>query len=132
MIEFIVKLHPEISIKSKSVRKRQTLLLERNLKTILLQVDPGVEVIHNFDHLTVLCHCDDEQIKHKLIDPLGCIPGIVNFAQMQSSSFSSLHDIFQQVLQVYASQLEHKSLYQILAHQTRHCVRNNWFYQDQY
>lgn len=109
MIEFLIKLHPEIAIKSKSVRKRQTLLLERNLKTILLQVDPGVEVSNNFDHLTVRCHSDDEQIKHQLIDRLGCIPGIVNFAQMQSSSFSSLHDIFQQVLQVYASQLEHKS-----------------------
>ncbi|MBU2115523.1 MAG: tRNA 4-thiouridine(8) synthase ThiI, partial [Gammaproteobacteria bacterium] len=109
MIEFLIKLHPEIAIKSKSVRKRQTLLLERNLKTILLQVDPGVEVRNNFDHLTVRCHSDDEQIKHQLIDRLGCIPGIVNFAQMESSSFSSLHDIFQQVLQVYASQLEHKS-----------------------
>ena len=109
MIEFLIKLHPEIAIKSKSVRKRQTLLLERNLKTILLQVDPGVEVSNNFDHLTVRCHSDDESIKHQLIDRLGCIPGIVNFAQMQSSSFSSLHDIFQQVLQVYASQLEHKS-----------------------
>ena len=109
MIEFLIKLHPEIAIKSKSVRKRQTLLLERNLKTILLQVDPGVEVSNNFDHLTVRCHSNDETIKHQLIDRLGCIPGIVNFAQMQSSSFSSLHDIFQQVLQVYASQLEHKS-----------------------
>lgn len=53
MLEFIIKLHPEISIKSKSVRKRQTLLLERNLKTILKQLDEQVEVLNNFDHLTV-------------------------------------------------------------------------------
>ena len=109
MIEFLIKLHPEIAIKSKSVRKRQTLLLERNLKTILLQVDPAVEVSNNFDHLTVRCDSDDTNIRQQLIDRLGCIPGVVNFAQMQSSAFSSLHDIFEQVLQVYASQLEHKS-----------------------
>lgn len=109
MIEFLIKLHPEIAIKSKSVRKRQTLLLERNLKTILLQVDPSVKVSNNFDHLTIRCETDDVQIKQKLIDRLACIPGVVNFAEMQSSSFTDLHNIYEQVLEVYAPQLEHKS-----------------------
>lgn len=114
MIEFLIKLHPEIAIKSKSVRKRQTLLLERNLKTILLQVDAGVEVSNNFDHLTVRCDTTDdaaqqETLRQRLIDRLGCIPGIVYFAEMQSGGFSSLHDIFEQVLAVYAPQLEHKT-----------------------
>lgn len=109
MIEFLIKLHPEIAIKSKSVRKRQTLLLERNLKTILLQVDAGIEVSNNFDHLTVRCDSTDDAVRQRLTERLGCIPGIVNFAEMQSGSFSSLHDIFEQVLQVYAHQLEHKT-----------------------
>lgn len=109
MIEFLIKLHPEIAIKSKSVRKRQTLLLERNLKTILLQVDPSVKVSNNFDHLTIRCETDDVQIKQKLTDRLACIPGVVNFAEMQSSSFTDLHNIYEQVLEVYAPQLEHKS-----------------------
>ena len=109
MIEFLIKLHPEIAIKSKSVRKRQTLLLERNLKTILLQVDSSVKVSNNFDHLTICCESDDVQIKQKLIDRLACIPGVVNFAEMQSSSFTDLHNIYEQVLEVYAPQLEHKS-----------------------
>ena len=109
MIEFLIKLHPEIAIKSKSVRKRQTLLLERNLKTILLQVDSRVAVSNNFDHLTVRCDSDDEALRQRLIERLQCIPGIVAFAEMQSSRFSSLHDIFEQVLAVYAAQLAHKS-----------------------
>lgn len=109
MIEFLIKLHPEIAIKSKSVRKRQTLLLERNLKTILLQVDSSVKVSNNFDHLTICCESDDLQIKQKLIDRLACIPGVVNFAEMQSSSFTDLHNIYEQVLDVYAPQLEHKT-----------------------
>ena len=109
MIEFIIKLHPEIVIKSNSVRKRQTKLLERNLKTILLQVDASVEVNNNFDHLIVRCDSEDEQLRQKLIERLACIPGIVNFSEMQSSSFSSLHDIYQQVQAVYADLLQNKT-----------------------
>lgn len=109
MIEFIIKLHPEIAIKSKSVRKRQTLLLARNLKTILLQVDDSVVISNNWDHLTVTCKSDDSKVKQQLIDKMSCIPGIVAFAEMQSSSFTSLHDIYEQVKAVYQSQLENKT-----------------------
>ncbi|NRQ43903.1 tRNA 4-thiouridine(8) synthase ThiI [Rheinheimera sp. YQF-2] len=109
MIEFLIKLHPEIAIKSKSVRKRQTLLLERNLKTILLQVDATVVVSNNFDHLTVRCDSNDAGLRQRLIERLECIPGVVAFAEMQSSTFTNLHDIFEQVLAVYASQLENKT-----------------------
>lgn len=109
MIEFIIKLHPEIAIKSKSVRKRQTLLLERNIKTILLRTDSNIEVNNNYDHLTVRCPSDDAAIKQQLIDRLSCIPGIVHFSEMQSSTFSSLHDIYEQVAAVYAEQIQNKT-----------------------
>ena len=109
MIEFIIKLHPEIAIKSKSVRKRQTLLLERNIKTILLRTDSNIEVNNNYDHLTVRCPSDDAAIKQQLIDRLSCIPGIVHFSEMQSSTFSSLHDIYEQVAAVYAGQIQNKT-----------------------
>ena len=109
MIEFLIKLHPEIAIKSKSVRKRQTLLLERNIKTILLRLDSNIEVNNNYDHLTVRSMSSDAALKQKMIDRLSCIPGIVHFSEMQSSSFSSLHDIYEQVAEVYAEQIQHKS-----------------------
>lgn len=109
MIEFIIKLHPEIAIKSKSVRKRQTLLLERNIKTILLRTDSNIEVNNNYDHLTIRSFTDDAAIHQQLIDRLSCIPGIVHFSEMQSSTFSSLHDIFEQVAEVYAGQLQNKT-----------------------
>ncbi len=107
MLEFIIKLHPEISIKSKSVRKRQTLLLERNLKTILGQTDEQVQVENLFDHLTV--RSAKPELRQTLIERLSCIPGIVSFSEMQSSQFTDLHDIFQQVQAVYQSQLPGKT-----------------------
>lgn len=109
MIEFIIKLHPEIAIKSKSVRKRQTLLLERNIKTILLRTDSNIEVNNNYDHLTICCPSEDTAIHQQLIDRLSCIPGIVHFSEMQSSTFSSLHDIYEQVAAVYADQIQNKT-----------------------
>ena len=109
MIEFIVKLHPEISIKSKSVRKRQTMLLEQNLKTILLQLDPAILVRNLYDHLTVTSPLGDAAMAIKIAEQMQCIPGIVQFAQMQSSEFTSLHHIFEQVLEVYRDQLHGKT-----------------------
>jgi thiamine biosynthesis protein ThiI len=109
MIEFIVKLHPEISIKSKSVRKRQTMLLEQNIKTILLRLDPAVEVHNLYDHLTVRLDKDDEKLRQQMAEHLQCIPGIVQFAEMQSAGFDSLHHIFEQVLALYRDDLNGKS-----------------------
>ncbi|MBV2128030.1 tRNA 4-thiouridine(8) synthase ThiI [Rheinheimera sp. SM2107] len=109
MLEFIIKLHPEISIKSKSVRKRQTKLLERNLKTILAQVDPDVVITNRFDHLTVSSVINTPATRSKMIERLTCIPGIVTFSEMRTSDFADLHDIYLQVLAVYQAQLVNKT-----------------------
>ncbi|MEN3157024.1 tRNA uracil 4-sulfurtransferase ThiI [Alkalimonas sp. NCh-2] len=109
MLEFIIKLHSEITIKSKSVRKRQTKLLQQNLKTILLQLDPAIRIESHWDHLMVLVPEASPQLRAQLIERLACIPGIAQFAEMQSSSFSSLDDIYQQVLPVFADKIAGKS-----------------------
>ncbi len=109
MIEFIIKLQPEISIKSKSVRKRQTMLLEQNIKTILLRLDPAVKVDNLYDHLIVRLDKEDEKLRAQMAEHLQCIPGIVQFSQMQSAGFDSLHHIFEQVLALYRDELQGKS-----------------------
>ncbi|MGB0859899.1 MAG: tRNA 4-thiouridine(8) synthase ThiI, partial [Pseudoalteromonas spongiae] len=50
MFKFIVKLHPEISIKSKSVRKRFTKLLASNVKNMVIRVHEDAKVIQNWDN----------------------------------------------------------------------------------
>lgn len=109
MIEFIIKLHPEISIKSKSVRKRQTKLLEQNIRTIMLRLDEDVKVENNYDHLLVRVNKQDAALRLQMIEHLQCIPGIVTFSEMRSASYDSLHHIFEQVLAQYRSELEGKS-----------------------
>ncbi|WP_423185822.1 tRNA uracil 4-sulfurtransferase ThiI [Alishewanella sp. d11] len=120
MLEFIVKLHPEIAIKSKSVRKRQTLLLERNIKTILKQLDEAVLVTNHFDHLTVTSEREDNMLRERMVEHLACIPGIVSFSQMRSCDFTDLHDIFLQVAAVYESQLAGKTFCVRVRRQGKH------------
>ncbi|MDP4534602.1 tRNA uracil 4-sulfurtransferase ThiI [Alkalimonas collagenimarina] len=109
MLEFIIKLHSEITIKSKSVRKRQTKLLQQNLKTILLQIDDSISIDSHWDHLTVRLEHSTDRVHQKIVERLACIPGIAQYAEMQSSSFISLDDIFQQVLPVFQQQLQGKT-----------------------
>lgn len=109
MLEFIIKLHSEITIKSKSVRKRQTKLLQQNLKTILLQIDDAISIDSHWDHLTVRLEHSTDRVHQQIVERLACIPGIAQYAEMQSSSFTSLDDIFQQVLPVFQQQLQGKT-----------------------
>ena len=54
-MKFIVKPHPEIFIKSESVRKRFTKILERNIRTILQRRTESVAVFNpvSYTHLTL-------------------------------------------------------------------------------
>lgn len=109
MPQFIIKLHPEITIKSKSVRKRQTKLLQQNLKIILLRLDRTIQIDSAWDHLMVSFEQDCVRLQQQIVERLACIPGIAQFAEMTTSRFTSLDDIFLQVLPVFRQQLEGKT-----------------------
>ncbi|WP_419146967.1 tRNA uracil 4-sulfurtransferase ThiI [Pseudoalteromonas 'SMAR'] len=98
MLKFIVKLHPEIAIKSKSVRKRFTKVLEKNIKMLLVRVDEKVKVKNNWDNISVVSQLDDEKTRLALIDNLKRTPGIVQFIEVQETQFENLDDIYQQTI----------------------------------
>ena len=50
-MKFIVKPHPEIFVKSDSVRKRFTRTLERNLRNIIQRETESVAVLNRRDHI---------------------------------------------------------------------------------
>lgn len=57
-MKFIVKPHPEIFIKSESVRKRFTKILERNIRTILQRRTESVAVFNRRDYIEVTSESD--------------------------------------------------------------------------
>ena len=100
MLKFIVKLHPEIAIKSKSVRKRFTKLLENNIKIVLRRVDEKVQVRNNWDNISVVSLLESEQVRLDIIDGLKRIPGIVQFIEVTETEFDSIDDIYQKALEL--------------------------------
>ncbi|KTF12303.1 tRNA uracil 4-sulfurtransferase ThiI [Pseudoalteromonas sp. H105] len=95
MLKFIVKLHPEIAIKSRSVRKRFTKVLENNIKIVLRKLDEKVQVKNNWDNISVVTKSDDTQMRLDFIDGLQRIPGIVQFIEVTETQYDNLHDIYE-------------------------------------
>ncbi|NMR24465.1 tRNA 4-thiouridine(8) synthase ThiI [Pseudoalteromonas sp. NEC-BIFX-2020_015] len=109
MLKFIVKLHPEIAIKSRSVRKRFTKLLENNIKIVLRKLDEKVQVQNNWDNISVVTKSDDAQMRIDFIDGLQRIPGIVQFIEVTETNFENLHDIYEKALDLIGHTVVNKA-----------------------
>lgn len=108
-MKFIVKLYPEIMMKSKSVRMRFTKMLETNIRNVLKKVDENVKVQRQWDKIMVLVPDDKQQLVEAFAERLTCIPGITHSLQVNEYTFDSVDDIYQQVLPVFKEQLAGKT-----------------------
>ena len=106
-MKFIIKLFPEIMIKSESVRKRFVKILTSNIRNVLTKYDDTVAVIKHWDYIEVRSKI--EANLPMLIEQLQRIPGIHHFLQVEEKPFANLHEIFEQTLSDVASQLENKT-----------------------
>ncbi|MFC2436528.1 MAG: tRNA uracil 4-sulfurtransferase ThiI [Aggregatibacter sp.] len=106
-MKFIIKLFPEIMIKSESVRKRFVKILTSNIRNVLTKYDDTVAVIKHWDYIEVRSKIDANL--PMLIEQLQRIPGIHHFLQVEEKLFANLHEIFEQTLSDVASQLENKT-----------------------
>ncbi|MDY4594602.1 MAG: tRNA uracil 4-sulfurtransferase ThiI [[Pasteurella] aerogenes] len=106
-MKFIIKLFPEIMIKSESLRKRFIKILTGNIRNVLHKYDDSVAVIKHWDYIEV--RSKNEENQPHLIELLQRIPGIHHFLQVEEKPFATLHDIFEYTLADVASQLENKT-----------------------
>ncbi|MFT4928885.1 MAG: thiamine biosynthesis protein ThiI [Phenylobacterium sp.] len=105
-MKLIVKLHPEISIKSKSVRKRFTQLLESNIRIQLRRTLETVYVSNQWDRIVVSVKDATSAEQQTVIEQLERTPGIVQFHHVQETKYSDIDDIYQQVFAIYQHQLD--------------------------
>ncbi|MFA0015363.1 tRNA uracil 4-sulfurtransferase ThiI [Vibrio lentus] len=106
-MKFIVKPHPEIFVKSESVRKRFTKILERNIRTILQRRTESVAVFNRRDYIEVTSE-SDKYFKETL-EVLTQTPGIHHSLEVQQSEFKDLHHIYEQVLERSRGLIEGKT-----------------------
>ena len=106
-MKFIVKLFPEIMIKSETVRKRFAKILTSNIRNILQKYDEETAVVRHWDYIEV--RSKNEANREELIALLQRIPGIHHFLEVEEKPFTDLHHIFELTLADVATQLENKT-----------------------
>lgn len=106
-MNYVVKLFPEISLKSASLRRRYIATLQINMHTILSAIDPEVKVQQEWDRLVV--HATPGADQAVLIDALGRIPGIQKFFSARILDTLDPDEILAAVRTVFGGQLHGKT-----------------------
>ncbi|MBD1564162.1 tRNA 4-thiouridine(8) synthase ThiI [Vibrio sp. SA48] len=106
-MKFIVKPHPEIFVKSESVRKRFTKILESNIRNIVKRRTESVAVFNRRDHIEVTSQSN--QYYQEVLEILTQTPGIQQILEVQQSEFKDMHDIYEQVLELSRHNIEGKT-----------------------
>ena len=106
-MKFIIKLFPEIMIKSDSVRKRLIKILTSNIRNVLLRETENVAVIRNWDFIEVRAKVAEEA--PMVLNLLKRTPGIHHILEVEEYPFETMHDIFEQTLAQVREELEGKT-----------------------
>ena len=79
---FLVKLFPEITIKTRTVRWRLIRQLRKNIRSVLSEFDPAVSAVGEWDNLEIQTSTEDPAIIAQISESLTCTPGIAKFMQV--------------------------------------------------
>ena len=109
---FLVKLFPEITIKSRPVRQRQTRQLRKNLRSVLREIDPEITVKGEWDSIDVrpgeTAQANPETLA-RLREQLGCIPGIALFLEVERHDLPDMQGMLDLAMASYAERLHGKT-----------------------
>lgn len=106
---FVIKLFPEITIKSPPVRKRMSRQLTENVRTILKRFDASAKVRQDWDKLVVSVDDASPSQAVAVADMLGCIPGIANFSRVQVYPLGDMQSIYEHTLAAWGEALTGKT-----------------------
>jgi thiamine biosynthesis protein ThiI len=108
-MHFLVKLFPEITIKSAPVRKRFIRHLRENLKELFKGLEFPVTVTRDWDKIDVLSERNDAQAKAQVAEILSNTPGIAHFSLVHSFPLVDEEDVFQKTKSIWGDALKGKT-----------------------
>jgi len=108
-MKFVIKLFPEIIVKSRPVRKRFIVQLKKNLRKVLLPLNENIQIDGSWDYLEVNLDEQNESLANSVLDKLKHTPGIDFILKVKAHSFESLEDIADIAIKEYAAQIENKT-----------------------
>ena len=107
-MKLIVKVFPEITIKSRPVRKQFIRQLAKNIRTVLKDLDPALDVQGEWDNLEVQTGLSDGKLLREMIERMRCIPGIAHFLEVHEYPLGDFDDVLDKCRQHFGSQLPGK------------------------
>ncbi|TLX54290.1 tRNA 4-thiouridine(8) synthase ThiI [Stutzerimonas nosocomialis] len=107
-MKLIVKVFPEITIKSRPVRKRFIRQLAKNIRAVLRDLDPALSVDGEWDNLEVETAVTEPRTLREMIERLRCTPGIGHFLEVHEYPLGDLDDIVEKCKAHYADRLPGK------------------------
>lgn len=112
-MKFVVKLFPEITIKSKSVRKQLTKILRANLRTLLRKQGISADVQDRWDclmiHVGENAHMEKDVVRRLCIQVLSHTPGIGYSLDIDEHPFETLDQAYQLVRDASREALDGKT-----------------------
>jgi thiamine biosynthesis protein ThiI len=108
-LKFIVKFFPEITIKSKPVRRQFVNYLANNVRAALKRVDPQVKVHQDWDRLVVTSLIPGGDNRERMAEALGRVSGIALYLDVMDVPLGDFDDILQHALTVYGPRLAGKT-----------------------
>jgi tRNA uracil 4-sulfurtransferase len=105
-MKFIVKLFPEIIVKSKPVRKKFTQQLRDNLRKLLLPLDPDLVIVRDWDRITLETRSTDPSVLKRFTVVLCQTPGIAHVIEVLEYPLVDVHDIYEKTREVLGDSLK--------------------------
>ena len=107
-MKLIVKVFPEITIKSRPVRMKFIRQLAKNIRTVLRDLDPNVVVNGVWDNLELETALSEPKALQELTERLCCMPGIAHFLQVDEYPLGDFDEITAQCKQHFGEALPGK------------------------
>lgn len=104
-MKFVVKLFPEITIKSKPVRQRLVKQLRQNISAVLSKEFEEVKVQGFWDKVEVNLNDDSLDKAERIAETLQRIPGIANILKVQRYEVENINENFDEIVRLTHSVL---------------------------
>lgn len=123
-MKFVVRLHAEITIKSRAVRKRHSKILTSNLRKILARSDASFDIKSRWDRIEVNATAkdglSDDQLRQAVTERLSNTPGISWFSEVIERPLTEFDELASWVAEHWLNRIENQTFCVRIKRQGQH------------
>ena len=124
LMHFVVKLFPEIIIKSPPVRKRFIKQLRQNVRRLIVATYPDVTVLSQWDKIEVVAEGISAERDAFVAGVLANTPGIANFSHVSNHPLGDFDEIAELLWPLYGESLANKTFCLRVKRTGKHAFRS--------